>query len=49
VVGVFPNEQSAETLATAVLLRVSEDWCERKYLDMAPLDTLFHQPTRFAT
>ena len=27
VVGVFPNEQSAETLATAVLLRVSEDWC----------------------
>lgn len=49
VVGVFPNEQSAETLATAVLLRVSEDWSERKYLDMAPLHALFHQPTRFAT
>jgi transposase-like protein len=49
VVGVFPNEQSAETLATAVLLRVSEDWSERKYLDMAPLDALFHQPTGFAT
>ena len=49
VVGVFPNEQSAETLATAVLLRVSEDWAERRYLDMAPLDALFHQPTGFAT
>jgi transposase-like protein len=49
VVGVFPNEQSAETLATAVLLRVSEDWSERKYLDMAPLHALLHQPTRFAT
>lgn len=49
VVGVFPNEESAETLATAVLLRVSEDWAERKYLDMAPLHALLHQPTRFAT
>lgn len=49
VVGVFPNEQSAETLATAVLLRVSEDWAERRYLDMAPLHALFHQPTGFAT
>ena len=49
VVGVFPNEQSAETLATAVLLRVSEDWAERRYLDMDPLHALFHQPTGFAT
>lgn len=49
VVGVFPNEQSAETLATAVLLRVSEDWSERRYLDMTPLHALFHEPTRFAT
>lgn len=49
VVGVFPNEQSAETLATAVLLRVSENWAERRYMDMAPLDALFHQPTGFAT
>ncbi len=49
VVGVFPNERSAETLATAVLLRVSEDWAERKYLDMTPLHALFHQPTTFAT
>ena len=49
VVGVFPNEKSAETLATAVLLRVSEDWAERRYLDMAPLHALLHQPTGFAT
>jgi transposase-like protein len=49
VVGVFPSEQSAETLATAVLLRVSEDWCERRYLDMEPLHALFHEPTTFAT
>lgn len=49
VVGVFPSEQSAETLATAVLLRVSEDWATRRYLDMAPLHALFHQPTGFAT
>jgi transposase-like protein len=49
VVGVFPNEASAETLATAVLLRVSEDWMERKYLNMEPLHALFHESTRFAT
>ena len=49
VVGVFPNERSAETLATAVLLRVSEDWCQRRYLDMEPLHALLHQPTGFAT
>ncbi len=24
---------------------VSEDWALRRYLDMAPLQTLFHQPT----
>ncbi len=49
VVGVFPDEKSAETLATAVLLRVSEDWSERRHLDMAPLHALFPQPTGFAT
>ncbi len=49
VVGVFPSEASAETLATAVLLRVSEDWSGRRYMDMAPLHALFHEPTRFAT
>ena len=49
VVGVFPSEESAETLATAVLLRVSEDWAERRYLDMGPLHALFPKPTKFAT
>ena len=49
VVGVFPSEESAETLATAVLLRVSEDWAERRYLNMDPLHALFPKPTRFAT
>lgn len=42
VVGVFPNEQSALNLATVVLLRVSEDWSERRYLNMDPLHALFH-------
>lgn len=42
VVGVFPTEQSALNLATVVLLRVSEDWSERRYLNMAPLHALFH-------
>jgi transposase-like protein len=49
VVGVFPNERSAENLATVVLLRVSEDWAFRRYLDTAPLHALFHEPTTFAT
>ena len=49
VVGVFPSDQSAETLATAVLLRVSEDVAERRYLYMTPLHALFPQPTGFAT
>ena len=40
---------SAETLATAVLLRVSEDWSERRYLVMTPLHALFYEPTTFAT
>jgi transposase-like protein len=41
VVGVFPNETSAEDLATVVLIRVSEGWSARKYLNMAPLKALF--------
>ena len=44
----FPNERSAETLAAAVLLRVSEDRSQRKYLDMAPFHAFFHESTRFA-
>ena len=41
VVGVFPNERSAENLSTVVMLRVSEDWALRCYLNMDPLDALF--------
>ena len=41
VVGVFPNEASALDLATAVILRVSEDWALRRYLDMSPLKPLY--------
>ena len=41
VVGVFPNERSAENLATVVMLRVSEDWALRRYLNMDPLHALF--------
>ncbi len=26
-------------------LKATEDWALRRYLDMAPLQTLFHQPT----
>jgi len=49
VVGVFPSPQSAENLSLAVMLRVSEGWTSRRYLDMEPLHQLFHQPTQIAT
>jgi putative transposase len=34
VVGVFPNEVSANTLATEIALRSSEEWALRRYLTM---------------
>ena len=34
VVGVFPNETSAATLATEIALRSSEEWALRRYLTM---------------
>ena len=49
VVGVFPSEESATNLSTAVMLRVSEDWSQRRYLNTEPLHALFHEPTTFAT
>lgn len=49
VFGVFPSPQSAENLSLAVMLRVSEGWTSRRYLDMEPLHALFHQPTQIAT
>jgi putative transposase len=38
VVGVFPSETSASALATAVVLRSSEEWALRRYLTMDALD-----------
>lgn len=49
VVGVFPTEASALNLSTVVMLRVSEDWALRRYLNMDPLEALNHKPTKFAT
>ncbi|MDP8974107.1 MAG: transposase [Actinomycetota bacterium] len=40
VVGVFPNERSASTLATAVVLRSSEEWALRRYLTMDALEAV---------
>jgi putative transposase len=39
VVGVFPNETSASTLATEIALRSSEQWALRRYLTMDVLET----------
>lgn len=36
-VGIFPNEASAGNLCTAVVLRVTEEWALKRYLDMEPL------------
>ena len=49
VVGVFPTEDSALNLSTVVMLRVSEDWALRRYLNMEPLKSLNHKPTKIAT
>lgn len=38
VVGVFPNETSASTLATEIALRSSEEWALRRYLTMDILE-----------
>jgi putative transposase len=38
VVGVFPNETSASTLATEIALRSSEEWALRRYLTMDTLE-----------
>ncbi len=37
VVGIFPNETSASTLATEIALRSSEEWALRRYLSMEAL------------
>jgi transposase-like protein len=38
VVEVFPSETSASNLATAVVLRSSEEWALRRYFTMDALD-----------
>jgi putative transposase len=38
VIGVFPNEMSASTLATEIALRSSEEWALRRYLTMDALE-----------
>ncbi|MEZ0348520.1 MAG: transposase [Thermus sp.] len=45
-VGVFPNEKS---LATVVMLRASEAWASRRYMDMGPLWAAEGEPTKIAT
>src|SRR5215213_8489233 len=40
VVGVFPNERSASTLATEIALRSSEEWALRRYLAMDALEAV---------
>lgn len=40
VVGVFPNERSAATLATEIALRSSEEWALRRYLTMDALEAI---------
>ncbi len=40
VVGVFPNETSASTLATEIMLRSSEEWALKRYLTMDALQAV---------
>jgi transposase-like protein len=57
VVGVFPSEVSLTNLATVVMLRASEDWALRRYMDMDPLRAMeaasrrehWEEPTKIAT
>jgi transposase-like protein len=44
VVGVFPGETSVVNLATAVMLRASEEWALRRYMDMEPLKAMNSNP-----
>ncbi|KOX90742.1 Transposase, Mutator family [Thermus aquaticus] len=49
VVGVFPGEGSLVNLATVVMLRATEDWAFRRYLDMGLLWAAEEKPTKIAT
>ena len=43
VVGVFPGETSAANLCCAVLLRATEEWALKRYLDMTALEAMNRQ------
>jgi transposase-like protein len=43
VVGVFPGEVSAANLCTAVVLRATEEWALKRYMDMEPLQAMNRQ------
>ncbi len=45
----FPGEGSLVNLATVVMLRATEDWAFRRYLDMDPLWAAEEKPTKIAT
>jgi putative transposase len=45
-VDIFEDRRSALGVATPFILRASEDWALRKYMDMTPLKALY---TKFAT
>jgi putative transposase len=45
----FPGEGSLVNLATVVMLRATEDWAFRRYLDMGPLWAVEEKPTKIAT
>jgi putative transposase len=50
VVGLFPNETSASTLATEIMLRSSEEWTLKRYLNMEALEAVENpKPTTFQT
>ena len=49
VVRVFPGEGSLVNLATVVMLRATENWAFRRYLDMGPLWAVEEKPTKIAT
>jgi putative transposase len=40
VVGVYPNETSASTLAKEIMLRSSEEWALKRYLNMEALEAV---------
>ncbi len=48
VVGVFPNERSASTLATEIALRSSEEWALKRYLTMGALEAVGNSNPQFS-